>query len=257
MGADVFDNPKPVSLIRRFIQLGTHDPSDAIVLDFFAGSGTTAQAVAEQNLEDDGKRRCFLVQLPERLDKSNKEQKAAVDYCDRMKVPATVSELTKERLRRVAARLSSVSGQVDVGFRVLKLDSANIRAWEPEQGKVKDALLDYVDHIKPGRNEDDLYFELLLKLGYDLCAPAEERTIAGKRVTALQDGSLMTCLAEAIGAEDVDELVDAMAAWRDELPPAAEFEIVFRDSAFAENELVKANVTELLRQHGITEVWSV
>ena len=257
MGADVFDNPKPVSLIRRFIQLGAHDPSDAIVLDFFAGSGTTAQAVAEQNMEDDGKRRCFLVQLPELLDKRNKEQKAAVDYCDRMKVPATVSELTKERLRRVAARLSSVSGQVDVGFRVLKLDSANIRSWEPEQGKLKDALLDYVDHVKPGRNEDDLYFELLLSLGYDLCAPAEERTIAGKRVTALKDGTLMTCLGESIRAEDVDALVDAMAAWRGELPPAAEFEIVFRDSAFAEDEVVKANVTELLRQHGITEVWSI
>ena len=262
LGQGVFSNPKPTRLIQRIVELaavGNGGQDDDIVLDFFAGSGTTGHAVLKQNALDGGRRRYILVQLQEAVSAKNREQRATAAFLTELGKPLSVSEVTKERLRRAASQIeaSADDGVLDVGFRVLKLDSANIRAWEPEQGKVKDALLDYVDHIKPGRNEDDLYFELLLKLGYDLCAPAEERTIAGKRVTALQDGSLMTCLAEAIGAEDVDELVDAMAAWRDELPPAAEFEIVFRDSAFAENELVKANVTELLRQHGITEVWSV
>ena len=257
MEADVFDNPKPVSLIRRFIQLGSHDPSDAIVLDFFAGSGTTAQAVAEQNAEDGGTRRYIMVQLPERLDTSNSEQKTAAAYCERMNVPATISELTKERLRRVGKRMAGASSsRVDTGFRVFKLDSTSVRRWESSRENLRDSLLDYVENITPGRTEDDLYFELLHKLGYDLCEPAEERTIAGKRVTALADGSLITCLSENISAEDVDELVLGIVTWRDELQPEQDISIVYRDSAF-KDDVDKANVTELLAQHGIKDVRSI
>ena len=257
MGADVFDNPKPVSLIRRFIQLGVHDPSDAIVLDFFAGSGTTAQAVVQQNEADGGSRRYVLVQFPEPLDREKDEQRAAFDYCERMQAPATIAVLTKERLRRVGRQTRDASSKgVDAGFRVFKLDSSNVRAWEPRPGDLAGSLLDHVDHVKPDRGEDDLFYELLLKLGYDLCEPAEERAIAGKRVTAVADGSLMTCLSESIDAADVDELVLGMASWRDELQPRQDVAVVFRDSAF-EDDVAKANATEVLRQHGISDVRSL
>ena len=255
MGADVFDNPKPVSLIKRFIQLGSHDPSDTIVLDFFAGSGTTAQAVTEQNEADQGNRRYILVQFPEILDREKPEQKAAVDYCERMKTRATLIELTKERLRRAGKAIKDTSS-VDVGFRVFKLDSSNIKTWELDRAKLADSLLDQIDHIKPDRSEDDLFYELLLKLGYDLCAPVERREIAGKRVNAVADGALVTCLSESIKGSEVDDLVLGIAAWRDEMGGADDLTVVFRDSAF-EDDVAKTNAVEVLGQYQIKDVRSL
>ena len=254
MGADVFDNPKPVSLIRRFIQLGSHDPSDTIVLDFFAGSGTTAQAVIEQNEADRGNRRYVLVQFPEALDREKPEQKAAADYCERMKTRAALVELTKERLRRAGKAIEDES--VDAGFRVFKLDSSNIRAWEIDRADLAASLLEQVDHIKPDRSEDDLFYELLLKLGYDLCAPAERREIAGKHVYAVADGALVACLSESIKGSEVDELVLGMVAWRDEMEQADDLTVVFRDSAF-EDDVAKTNAVEVLGQYQIKDVRSL
>ena len=257
MGADVFDNPKPVSLIRRFIQLGAHDPSDTIVLDFFAGSGTTAHAAIEQNEADRGSRRYILVQLPELLDREKKEQKAALDCCEQLGKPTTVAELTKERLRRVQYQIEKApSANIDAGFRVFKLDSSNIRAWEPERTDMAGSLLDYIDHIKPDRSEGDLLYELLLKFGYDLCAPVEQREIAGKRVHAVGNGALVTCLSDSIKDSEVDELVSGIAAWRDEMDKADNLIVVFRDSAF-EDDVAKSNVVEILGQHDIKDVRSL
>ena len=184
MGENVFDNPKPTSLINRFVQLGTHDLSDAIVVDFFAGSGTTSQGVIQQNLADGGKRRYILIQLPQPLSLENNEQKAAARYCLRKGLPPNLAELTKEQLRRFAQTIadSSKPTNVDLGFRVFKLDSSNVRTWQPDRTNISQSIIDYVDHIKPDRSEDDLFCELLLKLGYDLCVPREERWIASKCV---------------------------------------------------------------------------
>ena len=258
MGADVFDNPKPVSLIRRFIQLGTHDPSDAIVLDFFAGSGTTAQAVIEQNEDDQGDRRYVLVQFPEVLDGEKPEQKAAFDYCERMKTRTTLSELTKERLRRAGRRGkdSLPAGAMDAGFRVFKLDSSNVREWEVDRSNLAESLLDQLEHVKPDRSEEDLFYELLLKLGHDLCAPVEQREIAGKRVNAVAGGALVTCLAESIKGPEVDDLALGIVSWRDEMDAAEDVTVVFRDSAF-EDDVAKANMTEILGQYDVKDVRSL
>ena len=258
MGADVFDNPKPVSLIRRFIQLGTLDPSDTIVLDFFAGSGTTAQAVIEQNEVDQGYRRYVLVQFPEALDREKPEQKAAFDYCERMKTRTTLSELTKERLRRAGQQIKDAAPAkaMDVGFRVFKLDSSNIKAWEPDRTDMAQSLLDHLDHIKPDRSEEDLFYELLLKFGFDLCASVEQREIAGKQVNVVAGDALVACLAESIENSEVDELALGIVSWRDEMNDPDDLTVVFRDSAF-KDDVAKANMMEVLKQYDIKDVRSL
>ena len=257
LGADkVFPQPKPLRLIRYLIQL-TKDPN-AIVLDFFAGSGTTGHAVMAENMEDGGRRRYFLVQLQEPIEKE--ELQTATDFLDGIGRPRNIAELTKERLRRAAHRLDSSSTDTDtnttLGFRVFKLDSSNIRTWEPDKSNLVSSLLDYVEHIKPDRSEDDIFYELLLKLGYDLCAPVERREIAGKRVNAVAGGALVTCLAESIKASEVDELTLGIVGWRDEMDATEDIAVVFRDSAF-EDDVTKANVTEILRQYSIKDVRSL
>lgn len=128
----VFNFPKPVALIDTFVEQGADD-SD-IVLDFFAGSGTTGHAVMARNATDGGKRRYVLVQLPELLDPSNKDQRTAADYCDKLKRPRNIAELTKERLRRAAKKMKKDTPNFagDWSFRVFKLASSNIQSWEPK-----------------------------------------------------------------------------------------------------------------------------
>ena len=259
MGADkVFSQPKPTRLIRYLLDL-TNDP-DAIVVDFFGGSGTTGHAVVAENLRDNGRRRYFVVQLPEPVDEKNNEQKTTAEFLQAAGKPLTVAELTKERLRRVRAISTSgatkEAGDVDFGFRVFKLDSSNIRAWEPERNDLAGSVLDYVDHVKPDRSENDLFYELLLKFGYDLCVPVEQREMAGKRVRAVGNGELVTCLAESIKDPEVDELVKGIVAWRDEMDEVDDFTVVFRESAF-EDDIAKSNVVEILGQYDIKDVRSL
>ena len=256
LGADkVFPQPKPSRLVRYLLQLA-NDP-DAIVLDFFAGSGTTGHAVMAQNVEDGGKRRYMLVQLPEPVDENNNGHQMAAEFLKDAGRRRNLSELTKERLRRTSAHIGrEPAAKTDLGFRAFRLDSSNIRAWELDRAKLADSLIEQVDHIKPDRSEDDLFYELLLKLGYDLCAPAERREIAGKRVHAVADGALVTCLAESIKGSEVDELVLGIAAWRDEMAAADDLTVVFRDSAFEDDE-AKSNAVEVLGQYQIKDVRSL
>ena len=176
MGLQLFDNPKPTKLLSFLLSI-TSD-KDSVVLDFFAGSGTTGHAVMAQNAADGGNRRYILAQLPERLDSDNKDQKVAADFCDKLGKPRNIAELTKERLRRAAKKIKDENPTYtgDLGFRVFKLDSSNIRAWEPDRDNLEQTLLDSMEHIKPDRTETDVLYELLLKLGLDLCVPIETRT---------------------------------------------------------------------------------
>ena len=259
MGESVFGNPKPVSLIQRFIQLGVHDPSDAIVLDFFAGSGTTGHAVMLQNAEDGGNRRYILVQLPELLDPADKDQRVAANFCDSIGKPRNLAEIAKERLRRAGRQIWDANPDFsgDTGFRAFRLDSSNIKTWDPHPADLEQALLDHVEPIKEGRSEQDILYELLLKFGYDLCAPLEQREIAGKIVYATPDGSLRVCLARSLDLAEAVALAGGLAAWQPELPiPPAAVTAIFRDSAFAD-DVVKVNLTEILRQRGIARVRSI
>lgn len=250
----IFDYPKPVKLIRRLIQILAR-PGE-LVMDFFAGSGTSGHAVMEEGAVS-GQRRFVLIQLPEPLDEADPEQLVAATYCDRLSKPRTIAELTKERLRRAGAKVKTDNPdwQGDTGFRVYKLDQSNLRAWQPS-GNLERDLVDSVEHIVPGRSEQDVLTELLLKLGLDLCVPIEQRQIAGKTVHAIGGGVLMACLETRISKDDAEPLALGIAEWHDALAPAGETTCVFRDSAF-ENDEAKTNLAAILEQHGILHVRSL
>ena len=257
MGESVFDNPKPTSLIRRFIQLGAHDPDSSIVMDFFAGSGTTALAVLEENIADSANRKYILVQLPEPLDPNKAEQKIAAEYCDGIGKPRNIAELTKEYLRRFRAQHEGkLETPTDLGFRVFKLDSSNIRAWEPNRDDLKQSMLDSLNRVKPDRGEDDILYELLLKLGIDLCAPMETRRFDGKRVVAVDGGALIACMSEEIDEDGVESVATGIAEWLESLENTDDATVVFRDDAFS-NDVAKVNLAEILRQSGVKDVRSV
>ena len=256
-GEKVFSFPKPVGLLRHILQMAAAE-RNAAVLDFFAGSGTTAHAVLEYNASDNANRRYILVQLPEPLDPENKDQKVAADFCDKLGKPRTIAELTKERLRRAAKKIKDENPMFagDLGFRVFKLDSSNIRAWEPDRDDLDRTLLDHQQHLKADRTEADVLYELLLKRGLDLCVPIETRSIAGKDVHAVGGGVLLACLAERIEGGDVEPLAQGMVAWHQALAPAGDTTCVFRDSAFAD-DVAKTNLAAILNQHGIHNVRSL
>ena len=268
--ARIFSFPKPVRLISSLVEQGAED--EDIVLDFFAGSGTTGHAVMSCNAVDGNNRRYILVQLPEPLDPENRDQKTAANFCDELGKPRTIAELTKERLLRAGKKIKvevaessrqlsltqpSPSGmEIDVGFRVFKLDNSNIRAWNPDGDNLEQTLLDHEEHVLPGRTEIDIMYELLLKLGLDLCIPIESRSMVGKAVSSIGGGMLITCLAERITTTEVEALAQGIVAWHKELQFVGDTTCVFRDSAF-ENDIAKSNLAAFVEQYGIHNVRSL
>ncbi len=250
MGASVFDTPKPVDMIQEFVEWFA-GPDD-LVMDFFAGSGTTGHAVMAQNAADGGNRRYILVQLPEPLDPENKEQKVAAEFCQQLGVPLNIAELTKERLRRAGEKVKAENPDFegDTGFRVYRLDSSNIREWDPDATNLEGTIEQYIDRIKLDRSDEDLQTEVLLKLGIELTTPIETREIAGKKVSSIGAGALMTCLERAITADQVEALASGIIDWLSELQTAGDTTVVFRDDAF-DGDVAKTNLSEMLVQHGV------
>jgi len=247
LGPKVFSNPKPLKLLKHLLNIAAGD-KNALVLDFFAGSGTTAHALWNLNAADGGQRRFIVVQLPEPTGRE--------DY-------ATISQMTKERLRRSAKKVREQNPMFagDLGFRVLKLASSNFRAWEPDRANLAATLAASVEHLKTDRTEEDILFELLLKLGLDLCVPIERREVEGEtkkahRVHSIGGGTLLVCLSPVIPQADVEPLARGLVAWHQKLQPAGEPTVVFRDSAFAD-DVAKTNLTAILAQHGLDIVRSL
>ena len=197
MGEKVFLNPKSLDLMRTLVSIVTS--RDDIVLDFFAGIGTTGHAVLEQNAIDNGSRRYILVQLPELLDTNVKDQRDAAEYCDRMNKPKNICELTKERIRRASQLIKQVypGSTGDLGFRVFKLDSSNIKAWDPSMQDIELSIEKYSEYIKKDRSEMDILFELLLKLGLDLSLQIESKEICHEVIYNVGFGALIVCLSKA------------------------------------------------------------
>lgn len=242
----VFDTPKPTRLIRRILQVGSSPSDPDIVLDFFAGTGTTMDAVFAQNAEDQGKRRCILVQLPEPL-----EGAEAAGW-------STIADITRARIRSAGLRHKKADPMFagDVGFRTFKLDTSNITAWAPQRENLAQSLFDQLDHVDADRSDDDVLYELLLKLGLDLCVPVEQKAIAGKTVSSVGGGVLLACLDTQITAADAEPLALGIIAWHKALGTAGDVTCVFRDSAFA-NDVAKTNLAAILEQYGIAKVRSL
>lgn len=188
-----FDGPKPVRLIKRVLELSSND--NDIILDFFAGSGTTAHAVMQLNAEDGGNRKYICVQLPEVCEENSEAYKAGYK---------TIAEIGKERIRRAGKKIKEEKETVDTGFKSLKLDKSNFKIW---QGKFKDeesllsALDDFVDNLEKGSEEKNILFELILKSGLDLNVPVEEKEFDGEKYYDLDGGKLIVYLGEKISKE--------------------------------------------------------
>jgi adenine-specific DNA-methyltransferase len=229
----IFENPKPSGLILELLKLGSQN--DSLILDFFAGSGTTGHATLELNKEDGGNRKFILVQLPEPTGRE--------DY-------PTIAEITKERVRRVIKKLNdSEAGQLpldapqDRGFRVFKLDASNFKPWDanaPQNAQSLARQLElHIDHVLPGRSQPDIFYEILLKSGFALTTPLETLTLAGKQVFSIAGSKLLVCLEPELTLE----VIRAMAALKPE-------RVVCLDASFTGNDQLKANAVQIFRTQG-------
>lgn len=146
-----------------------------------------------------------------------------------------------------AAKLKSDTPMLtgDFGFRVFKLASSNIRAWEPDTADLENSLLKNAEHLVHGRKEQDVLYELLLKLGLDLCVPIETKSIAGRTVHSIGGGALIACLADDLTKDVIEPLSAGIVAWIKELAPAVDTRIVFKDSGFAD-DIAKTNMAAIL-----------
>lgn len=221
----VFDTPKPTPYIKRMIQLSTS--CDDIILDFFSGSATTANAVLDLNIEDGGNRKFIMIQLPESISANSNAQKSGY---------SNICEIGKERIRRVARKISEDHpyAAFDGGFRVLKCDSSNMKDIYYTPSETQQSLFDtYADNIKEDRTPEDLLFQVMLDLGVLLSSKIEETTIAGKQVFNVADGFLIACF-------DNDVTEETVKAVADKKPYYA----VFRDSSMA-NDSVATNFDQI------------
>ena len=237
----IFESPKSTGLLAELISTRTNQGDT--VMDFFAGSGTCGESVMAQNASDGNQRRFLLVQLPEPTGRKDYE---------------TVFEITKERLRRSGTKIREENQGYDgdLGFRVFELDRSNIRAWDPAPDDLEGALHSAIDHIRPKRTEQDILYELLLKLGLDLCVPIETHSIADKTVHLVGGGTLIACLDERITSEDAEPLAAGIADLHAGIEHVGETTVVFRDSAFAD-DIAKTNVAAILNQRGLANVRSL
>ncbi len=253
----VFSTPKPTRLLKQILLVGAVENGD-LAVDFFAGSGSFGHAVLEQNAAHKAQVRYLLVQLPSEVRDAVAVEHAAAELCDELGVPRNIAELTKERLRRAAAKVAEENPDYkgDLGFRVFKLDSSNLREWDENPDDLPATLEEAAEHLKAGRTDQDVLYELLLKQGIDLCVPIETKEIAGHTVQSVGSGTLITCLDQQISQDDTEPLGLGIANWHKELEPGGETTCIFRDSAFP-NDIAKTNLTAILNQHNINTIRSI
>ena len=196
-----FDNPKPINLLKYLVEVTIGKTND-FVLDFFSGSATTAHAVMQLNAEDGGNRKFIMVQLPEKTDEKSEAYKAGYK---------NICEIGKERIRRAGKKIKEENtdkegiDKLDIGFRVLKLDSSNMQDvyYTPKDFTEHDL---FADNVKPDRTAEDLLFQVMLDLGVELSATIEQRTIDGKHVFFVNDNYLVACFDENIAESTITEI---------------------------------------------------
>ncbi|MCP5405181.1 MAG: site-specific DNA-methyltransferase [Pseudomonadaceae bacterium] len=236
---NLFKYPKPIALITKILE--SINDKEALVLDFFGGSGTTADALIRQNNRDGGSRKFVLIQIAEPLIRDKKEQKDAYDFCTENNLRHSIAEISKERIRRAGKKI--IEGQChegwnkDIGFRVLKIDTSNMAdVYYTPDGVTQQNLLAAVDNIKPDRTHEDLLFQVLLDWGVDLTLPIQRTTVQGKTVYTVDGNALVACFETGI----TEDLVKELAA----LKP---LRVVFRDTGFT-SDAVKINAEQIFKQ---------
>ena len=292
---ELFPKPKPLGLIKRTLMLAAN--KNDIILDFFAGSATTAHAVMELNKEDEGNRKFICVQLPEPCDEKSEAYKAGYK---------TIAEISKERIRRASVKVREdieqsiatnkrtiaiyqdelneiyddllyklnrvqeeqdvlekirtqeklieeqqiLLEEIDLGFRVFKLQKSNFKVWDASTPKdaeaIQQALELHVDHIDPQAEQEAILFELLLKSGLGLTTPIENLTLAGKTVFSVAEGALLICLDKAL----TSEVIKAMA----ELNPSR---VICLDEGFQDNDQLKTNAVLIMKSQRVNEFRTV
>ena len=240
LGGDLFENPKDHEILARLIAYTTSRGDSDLVLDFFAGSGSTADAVLRQNASDGGNRRFLLIQLPE----PTKEGSDA-----NMKGYRTISSLTRDRVRRVSALMNQKSGTelegisiVDVGFRALRLESSNLLAWSETLAggaKVEDQIEAFAENVRPNRSPHALLTEILLRDGYSITATVEKLDLSGKEVYSVDSGALLVCLDRKLTLEVIEAMVERQPA-----------KIVCLDAGFQNDDTLKVNAVQSIRARG-------
>ena len=199
-----FNGPKPIRLLRRLLTLANTSP-DALILDFFSGSATTANAVMQLNAEDGGNRRFIMVQLPEKTSEDSEAYKAGYP---------TICEIGKERIRRAGARIREAAGltagEMDTGFRVFRLDSTNMQdVYYHPDALTQDILDATVDNVKHDRTPADLLYQVMLDLGIPLSSPVEEVTMGGSQVFRVNGDYLLACFDKNLSLDTATEMAKA------------------------------------------------
>jgi len=244
-GKKIFPFPKSTELIKRFINVSMQEGD--IILDFFAGAATTAHAVLELNRKDGTDFRFIVIQLPELTDANSEAYKAGFK---------TIADIGKERIRRVIKKIkeeheekkdmfSGDKPDMDMGFKVFKLQPSNFKLWDGEVGKDKDSierqLALFVEHINPKSTQEDILYEILLKSGFPLATRIEKIELAKKTVFSLADGSMFICLEKEL----TPEVIKAMA----EQKP---IRVVCLDEGFKGNDQLKTNAVQIMKTRNIT-----
>lgn len=228
--AKIFSYAKPLYLLTKILKISTD--KDSLILDFFSGSATTAHAVMQLNAEDGGKRKYIMVQLPEESPEGSEARKAGYD---------TICEIGKERIRRAGRQIKEGLGMLDddldIGFRVLRLDSSNMEEVYFEPGQISQkSLMGQVDSVKPDRTPLDLLFGCMVDWGVELSLPIRREEVGGKELYIVNNGALVACFEEEIPLETIRHIAG--------LSP---LRLIFRESCFA-TDADKLNIYEQFKQ---------
>jgi adenine-specific DNA-methyltransferase len=243
---NIFDNPKPSGLISELLKLGASKDINHIILDFFGGSCTTGHAVLDLNKQDGGNRKFIMVQLPEPCAPDSEAFKAGYK---------TIADIGKERIRRVIKKIQEEQAQkkdlfsgdkpeLDLGFKVFKLEPSNFKLWNDQIAKDKDAIKNqlemFVEHINPKSSQEDILYELLLKSGFPLTTKIEQLPMTDKAVFSIDEGAMLICLEKDL----TPEVIKAMA----EKKPVR---VICLDEGFHGNDQLKTNAVQIMKSRDI------
>lgn len=243
---NVFDYSKPIKLMKLLIKAISYNDAECIILDFFSGSSTTAHAVMQLNTEDNGNRKFIMVQLPKLTDEKSEAHKAGYK---------NICEIGKERIRRAGDKIVSENKDkegienLDIGFKVFKLDSSNLKSWDSSIDNLEQNLLDMESNLKQDRTNEDLLYEILLKSGIELTAKIEEIKVGYNTLYNIGQGALLACLDDKITQDVIDEIPKHKS-------PFMDTKVIFKEAGFM-SDAAKINAVQNLKQFKIEDVRSV